>query len=190
MNSFPSFLSNPSKASHCVNSITLSLIDNIKHTWFGRLEEVGGRHENVLCLLLCLCANFVQPFSPLPPIFCMIPLLPTLFFAWEKMRQKVASKAEGLQTHNVAIWCVLGRRIYPSSAKKESVAKRKQLLIMFSVHHCNPLFEEVGCGCLVRSVCPLQMKKGKINLMNSQLGLEKVRIQNDYDQDRLVRRMK
>ena len=122
-----------------------------------------------------------------PPIFCMIPLLPTLFFAWEKMRQKVASKEEGLQTHNVAIWCVLGRRIYPSPAKKESVAKRKQLLIMFSVHHCNPLFEEVGCGCLVRSVCPLQMKKSKINLVNSQLGLEKVRIRNDYDQDRLVR---
>ena len=130
--------------------------------------------------------QFCATLLPTAPYLLHDPFVADTLFCLRKNASKSGIQGGGFaNTHNVAIWCVLGRRIYPSPTKKESVAKRKQLLIMFSVHHCNPLFEEVGCGCLVRSVCPLQMKKSKINLVNSQLGLEKVRNQND----RLIRQI-
>ena len=149
----------PIKSHLCVNSITLSWIENIKHTWFGRLEEARGRHENVVCLLLCLCANFVQPFPPLPPYLLHDPFVADTLFCLRKNASKSGIQGGGFANTQCGHLMCFREKNLPFTEEKESVAKRKQLLIMFSVHHCNPLFEEVGCGCLVRSVCPLDEEK-------------------------------
>ena len=116
--------------------------------------------------------QFCATLPPTAPYLLHDPFVADTLFCLRKNASKSGIQGGGFANTQCGHLMCFREKNLPFTEEKESVAKRKQLLIMFSVHHCNPLFEEVGCGCLVRSVCPpLQMKKSKINLVNSQLGL-------------------